>query len=128
MVGDADVVVVSCVQASCTDANNNVIPCGPSVGGNFTITFSTPSGADVVPESCLDSGSLCVVGLSQYYPLGRTYEVFAGSSPAFIEVDVEACVGNPVVYACSASGVSNCSDPTNPSVSADACVCACVRL
>jgi len=96
--------------------SNTVTPCPSSVNGNFTITFSTPSGANQIAESCLDNGGLCIPTdtLTQYYPQGTNYEVFAGMVNASITVEVEACIGNPVVYACNPNGLSRCADVTNP--------------
>ena len=90
-------------------------PGGCYVQANFTITFATSSGADVIPESCLDSGGTCTVGMS-HYPMsgGRTWELFAGVAQNQFAVTVEGCSGTPMVTVCLGGGTSKCSDPTNP--------------
>jgi hypothetical protein len=87
------------------------------LNANFSITFSTPSGADVIPESCLNPGNLCWSGASVFYPTGRVYEAFTGNQPSLVTITVESCVGNPVLAVCRGFGGSNCSDVTNPTVS-----------
>jgi len=91
------------------------------MAANFSITFSTPSGAQAVSEGCLDAGSVCNVnGVPVgYYASGSTYEVFSGIGTNTIDIGVEACVGNPAITICKAVGASKCSDVTNPTTASN---------
>ncbi len=86
----------------------------PAMDANFSLTFSSPSGANVVPESCLDQGGLCNVPLSQFGRNGRTYEMFVGVSPSAVTLQTESCGGKAAIAVCFAGSGSLCKDPTNP--------------
>jgi hypothetical protein len=82
---------------------------------NYTVTFSTTSGAEVVPEACLDNGGTCDLGLVPYPSsgAGKTYELFAGYLPTQYAIQVEGCSGLPIISACFMVN-STCADPSNP--------------
>lgn len=82
---------------------------------NYTLTVSTPSGADIIPDACLNAGGTCDVGLSAFPNVtGRTYEMFAGVVPTTYNLQTESCGGSAVISVCYGGGASKCTDPTNP--------------